>query len=108
MSCGFTPRPSLPDALKWNLQVTPVAIIKTVLLWRCVQSVLSPASDCFKVAEGKRESERDAVRQEEMEEMGKLEQGKREDKIIKRIFKDNFYGRFSFTWELEEQTAHLF
>ena len=67
----------LPDALKSNLQVTLVAIIKIVLLWRCVQSVLSPASDCFEVAEGKkeragereRERERDARRQEEMEEM---------------------------------------
>lgn len=31
----------LPDVLKWNLQVTLVAIIKTVLLWRCEQPVLS-------------------------------------------------------------------
>lgn len=34
-----------------------VAIIKTVLLWRCLQSVLSPASDCFKVTEGRRARE---------------------------------------------------
>lgn len=47
----------LPDALKWNLQVMLVAIIKTVLLWRCLQSVLSPASDCFKVTEGRRARE---------------------------------------------------
>lgn len=54
----------LPDALKSNLQVTLVAIIKTVLLWRCVQSVLLPAADCFKVTEGKseREKQRDALR----------------------------------------------
>lgn len=52
----------LPDALKSNLQVTLVAIIKTALLWQCVQLVLSPASDCFKVTEGKTEREKERER----------------------------------------------
>ncbi len=54
--------------------------------------------------EKERASERDATRQEEMEEMWKLE-GQREDKILKFIFKGNFYGLLGFTWELEVQTT---
>lgn len=59
----------LPDTLQSNLQVTLVAIIKTGLLWQCVQLVLSPASDSFEVTErnktGRRE--RDDGRKEELE-----------------------------------------
>lgn len=47
----------LPDTLQSNLQVTLVVIIKTVLLWQCVQLVLSPASDSFKVTERKKKEE---------------------------------------------------
>lgn len=67
----------LPDALKWNLQVTLVAIIKTVLLWRCVQSVLSPDSDRFKVAEGKRDS-----REEKWRERGSLKKCREKINVV--------------------------
>lgn len=60
----------LPDTLQSNLQVTLVAIIKTGLLWQCVQLVLSPASDSFKVTgrnkTGRRE--RDDGRKEGLED----------------------------------------
>lgn len=48
----------LPDTLQSNLQVTLVAIIKTVLLWQCVQLVLSPAPDSFQVTERKKKGRR--------------------------------------------------
>lgn len=58
----------LPDTLQSNLQVTLVAIIKTVLLWQCVQLVLSPASDSFKVTEKEKKSEEECEMMRRKEE----------------------------------------
>lgn len=62
----------LPDALQSNLQVTLVAIIKAALPWRRAQSALSPASDCFKVTEGKGR-EREKQREKERERRDRCE-----------------------------------